>query len=127
MGGSSSTPLPPTVKCSIYLNDKYNKLGHNMHIGGRCGDIAVFIRDWFTKLENKDTMYLKSGTEFNGRFNKFKGKIKLKVDEDTSWTYNINRQTQLESVTDEYFLETSDSIEKYSNSIDSLKMISLIF
>lgn len=123
MGGSSSTPLPPTVKCLIYLNDNYNKLGHNMHIGGRCGDMAVFIRDWFTKLENKDTMYLKSGTEFNERFNKIKGKIKLKVDENTSWTYNINRQTQLESVTDEYFLETIDSRKKYSNSIDSLKMI----
>jgi hypothetical protein len=126
MGGSSSTPPPPpTVKCLGEANDKYQIIGYHMYKWntGKCGDMAVFIRDWFTKLENRDTMYLKSGTEFNGRFNKIKGKIKLKIDENTSWTYNIDRQTQLESVTDEYFLETSDSIKKYSNSIDLLTMI----
>ena len=130
MGGSSSTPLPPTVKCSKNSNDIFQKIDYPMYKldtgkldTGKCGDMAVFIRDWFTKLENKDNMYLKSGTEFNGRFNKIKKKIKLIVGEETSWTYNINRQTQLESVTDEYFLETIDSRKKYSNSIDSLKMI----
>jgi len=130
MGGNSSTSLPPTVKCSKNSNDIFQKIDYPMYKldtgkldTGKCGDMAVFIRDWFTKLENKDNMYLKSGTEFNERFNKIKGKIKLKVDENTSWTYNINRQTQLESVTDEYFLETIDSRKKYSNSIDSLKMI----
>ena len=123
-GSSSSTPPPPTVKCLGYASDKYQTIDYYMYKWntGKCGDMAVFIREWFTLLENKDTMYLKSGTEFNGRFNKIKGKIKLKIDENESWTYNIDRLEKY-SIDDEYFRETDDSIKKYSYSIDSLTTI----
>lgn len=144
MGGSDSVFLPPTKLCEAAkrVNDKFYKLNYYMadsmimdsyekrgywrRGGGRyiCGDMAVFIRRYFERISSNDRYYLNNlkNDEFKGRFNKIKGNIKLKIDENTSWTYYIDRilPYRLLSIEDEYFRETSDSMEKYDTLVNSL-------